>query len=332
MATWTDSPATSATHIRAVHINELRRTVDADRAAAGLAPYTWSDGPGVSTETHIRAVHFTEIRAAIEQYMTLPNWSVGTAPSSSRQVSARDMNDLRNWTDQFSTAVGKPTGPDPWSCGQANPIKGVDVSSNNQSQIQTTAYWTTVQSMGYSGFAFIKATEGTTYVNPYLSGAWSAANQVLGSGNVYLYHFLDWQYSGKAQADNFYTNIKGLTNPGFSIGFTFLALDVEEPNGSSSTGTPSMTVVNDFMNELALNLYGDASVRTNLVMYTNQDTWVTLLGNPSTYSDTLLWLAPLAGQTYCPPYTFGGWVDWTWMQYSDSVVIGGAATDVNELV
>ncbi|MCL4544116.1 MAG: hypothetical protein M1118_05885 [Chloroflexi bacterium] len=113
MASWTDDPATSSTHIRTIHINELRATVDNDRRAAGLSPYGWTDAP-LTTSTHIRAIHFTEVRTAIQQVPnapTLPGWSVGSPPAPSRQISARDINDLRNWTDQLSAAVGQQFGP-----------------------------------------------------------------------------------------------------------------------------------------------------------------------------------------------------------------------------
>src|SRR6266852_835534 len=103
MSAWTDDPATTSTHIRTVHINELRRAINFYRQLKGLPAFNWTDGPWVATSTHIRAVHFTELRSAIQDLWnahvpslgTIPNWSVGSAPSTSRQVSARDMNDLR---------------------------------------------------------------------------------------------------------------------------------------------------------------------------------------------------------------------------------------------
>ncbi|MCL4545836.1 MAG: hypothetical protein M1118_14815 [Chloroflexi bacterium] len=107
MAGWTDDPATSSTHIRTVHINELRRTVLRNRYKAGLGGVTWSDGPWATSRTHIRAVHFTEVHDAMTPYLGILTWSVGSPPAPSRQISARDINDLRNWTDQFSAVVGQ---------------------------------------------------------------------------------------------------------------------------------------------------------------------------------------------------------------------------------
>lgn len=105
MPVWTDNPATSSTHIRAIHVNELRAAVDRNRAKLSLAPWPWTDDP-VTSSTHMRAAHFTELKSAIQDLWTyhgqgtLPNWSVGSDPSSSRQISARDVNDLRSWMDQ----------------------------------------------------------------------------------------------------------------------------------------------------------------------------------------------------------------------------------------
>jgi hypothetical protein len=102
---WTDNAANSSTRIRAIHINELRTAVNQLRAACNLAPYNWTDNP-IGTSTYVRAVRFTELRTAIQDLWNchtmgaLPNWSVGSTPSASRQVSARDVNDLRGWVDQ----------------------------------------------------------------------------------------------------------------------------------------------------------------------------------------------------------------------------------------
>jgi hypothetical protein len=121
MPTWTNNPATTSTHVRAVHINEVRGAVNSRRSAVGLATVTWTDDPSVMTTTHIRAVHFTELRSAIQDLWThqgmgaLPGWSAGSAPApGTRQIKASDINDLRTWLDQYSAAAGTATGADPF--------------------------------------------------------------------------------------------------------------------------------------------------------------------------------------------------------------------------
>lgn len=116
MPAWTDDPSTSSTHIRAIHINELRRAVNFYFSGAGFSPFAWTDGPWVTISRHFRAVHFTEMQSAIQQLWNykslgpLPNWSVGTAPSTSRQVSARDVNDLRSWLNTYDPGLNIWTG------------------------------------------------------------------------------------------------------------------------------------------------------------------------------------------------------------------------------
>jgi hypothetical protein len=50
---------------------------------------------------------FTELRSAIQDLWihanmgSIPNWSVGSPPAPNREVSARDVNDLRNWYDLY---------------------------------------------------------------------------------------------------------------------------------------------------------------------------------------------------------------------------------------
>ncbi len=216
-----------------------------------------------------------------------------------------------------------------WPYGNTSNTKGVDISSAQGTAPGTTNWWQTIRSQNGVHFGVIKATEGISYVNPYAQSAWTACNAVNGESGTGLYHFLDWQTSepGAEQADHFWSTMQSLTNPTYNIKGSILAVDIEEPNGSSSTGTPSITVVNDFINELSVKLGGFLG---NLVIYTNKDTWVNLLGNPTNWSDIAMWLSAMDGESYCPPYTFGGWVNWSYMQYGIAT-LDGVSTDLDEL-
>src|SRR5581483_10941668 len=116
---WIDDPITTSTHVRAIHINQLRGFVNALRSDVGLSPVNWVDG-GIGGSVHsgttrIRAVHFTQLRDAIQDIWNahgqgpLPNWTYGSAPSGggTRPISRRDVSDLRTWVDQ----VDPPTVP-----------------------------------------------------------------------------------------------------------------------------------------------------------------------------------------------------------------------------
>lgn len=214
-----------------------------------------------------------------------------------------------------------------WSCGSPGNTRGIDVSSNNDPVTKTESFWTQARAEGVT-FAIVKATEGTNYANPDLPSQYGNALQALGAGNVGLYHFLDWQYSGREQALQFHQVVSVLQsapNPLSGLGFW---LDVEEPNGHSSTGQPSITVVSEFIATMA-ELF-QTPQDTVPGIYTNQDTWVNLLGDPWSFSGHPLWLAAPDGISACPA-AFGGWRDWALLQYSfDGTVDSRAGFDMNQ--
>lgn len=207
-----------------------------------------------------------------------------------------------------------------WSCGSLSNIRGVDVSAAYQgSPIGTESYWDSLKTDGYA-FGFIQATDGISITNQYLSGAWSGCNAVNGLDRTYLYHFLEWGDGGEAQADHFWSVISALKNPTFDGYKTVLAVDVE-----GATLESQITIVNDFINRM----FTLGANPANFVVYTNESTWNTL-GNPTTWDYLALWLAAGNGRTWCPDYTFGGWPNWSYMQYGTETLLG-VPTDVDEI-
>lgn len=84
-------------------------------------------------------------------------------------------------------------------------IHGIDVS-----RYQSTISWEAVKEMKVNniqlGFAFIKATEGTDLVDPFFKRNWKKAKS---AGMVRgAYHFFNPKKDGKAQAQNFFENVK----------------------------------------------------------------------------------------------------------------------------
>lgn len=208
-----------------------------------------------------------------------------------------------------------------WSCGSTSNTKGIDVSSNNGSSIESESWWRTLRNDDGVQFGIIKATEGTTYTDPYVQSAWSACNAVNSTTGSALYHYLDWNVSGTDQANHFWNVVKALTNPTYSIDKSDLAVDIEGASSSSQ-----FTVVEDFMTQMTSLLGGNMS---DFLIYTNEITWKNL-GNPTKYSYIALWLAAMNGQTWCPNYTFGGWGDWSFMQYG-TATLDGVLCDLDEL-
>ena len=117
-------------------------------------------------------------------------------------------------------------------------IRGVDVSSH-----QGHVDWTAVAADGLA-FAFVKATGGTTYTNPYyadqIEGA-RAAGLVVGSYHYAFESSMD-PYPGagpEAEADAF---IASVTSLGIEVG-DMLALDVEEGPPGSDVGAWALRFV-----------------------------------------------------------------------------------------
>lgn len=87
---------------------------------------------------------------------------------------------------------------------QKYPVRGVDVSS-----YQGVIDWKVLASQNLS-FAFIKATEGSSHVDPYFSRNFEAA--VKQGLRVSAYHFFSFQSMGKTQADNYIRTVEKKDN------------------------------------------------------------------------------------------------------------------------
>lgn len=79
------------------------------------------------------------------------------------------------------------------------PVRGVDVSS-----YQGIIDWDVLQSQNIL-FAFIKATEGSTYVDEYFEYNYKQAQKT--NLRVGAYHFFSYDSSGKTQAENFIAHV-----------------------------------------------------------------------------------------------------------------------------
>ena len=84
------------------------------------------------------------------------------------------------------------------------PVVGVDVS-NHQGEID----WNVLTEQEID-FAFIKATEGSTFVDPYFKSNWDSA--VATGIRVGAYHFFSFESSGENQAKSFCKNVPQLEN------------------------------------------------------------------------------------------------------------------------
>ncbi|GAA0506308.1 lysozyme [Saccharopolyspora subtropica] len=205
----------------------------------------------------------------------------------------------------MGSQIRKHEGGDPHAVPDVDPlatVAGMDVSSH-QGNVDWKYWWN--QGMR---FAYVKATEGTGYKNPYF------AQQYNGSYNVGMirgaYHFaLPDRSSGAAQANYFVDNGGGWSKDGKTLPG---ALDMEyNPYGSTCYGKTKsqMTAwIKDFSDTY--------HARTGRwpVIYTSTSWWSQCV-NGDFSSTNPLWVARYASTVGTLPYN---WKIWTIWQYTSS--------------
>ncbi|MEU5614556.1 lysozyme [Streptomyces sparsogenes] len=197
---------------------------------------------------------------------------------------------------------GSTTGEEP--PGLLATTEGVDVSSH-----QGNVAWSTLWNSGVR-FAYVKATEGTSYTNPYFS------QQYTGSYNVGMirgsYHFaLPDNSTGAAQATYFVNHGGGWSRDGKTLPG---ALDMEyNPYGSTCYGKSASAMVSwikDFTNT-----YKSLTGR-DPVIYTSTSWWKSCTGNSSAFgSINPLWIPRYGSSVGELP---AGWSFHTIWQYTSS--------------
>jgi len=205
-------------------------------------------------------------------------------------------------------------------------VQGIDVASF-QHPSGAVINWAQVAGAGYK-FAFIKATEGSYYVNPYYAG------DATGAQNAGLltapYAFGIPNYSGGAlQADyaldraNYAAN--GRTLP--------LILDIEydpydQPVSSGGDGTNECYGLSTTQMVAWISAFvTEASRRTGQspVIYTTADWWNTCTGNSAAFTANPLWVASYASTPTVPTPWAGAWTYW---QYTNAAKPPGISSSV----
>jgi GH25 family lysozyme M1 (1,4-beta-N-acetylmuramidase) len=208
------------------------------------------------------------------------------------------------WRNQ-QTASSKPAAP-PASVGTLATVPGIDVSSH-QGNVNWSYWW----GQG-KRFAYVKATEGTGYTNPYF------AQQYNGSYNIGMirgaYHFaLPNRSSGATQANYFVDHGGGWSRDGKTLPG---ALDIEyNPYGATCYGLSQSAMVSwirSFTNQYKARTGRDA------VIYTTTNWWSQCTGNNSSFGSTNpLWIARY---NTTPGTLPAGWGFHTFWQYTSSPI------------
>ncbi|MGI5216132.1 GH25 family lysozyme [Plantactinospora sp. CA-290183] len=193
---------------------------------------------------------------------------------------------------------------------QAATTPGIDVS-----HYQGAINWTSVRNAGIQ-WAYIKATEGTTFKDSRFNTNYPAAHA---AGVIRgAYHFARPAASTGAAQANYFASSGGawsadnLTLPG--------ALDLEAGcHGLSQAGMVAW--IRDFLNTYR------ARTGRHAVIYTTTSWWTTCTGNYSGFASTSpLWIARWASAPGALP---AGWGTYTMWQYTDSGSVPGIAGAVD---
>ncbi len=191
------------------------------------------------------------------------------------------------------------------ACGSDYAIQGIDCAS-----YQGNVNWGSVKSSGRV-FGFEKATEGTTYTNPYFAYNWShmkSAGIIRGA-----YHYGHPGTSATSQADYFVNTVKPVS------GDLQMMLDIETTDGKSPSQVWSW--IQAFIARI--------KYRTGRpgIIYTGYYFWRDSVGNPTNNLNCPLFLA---AYTCNPaPYVPPAWPYFTFWQYSDTGRVSGVSGNVD---
>ena len=203
-------------------------------------------------------------------------------------------------------ALGAATAPSGY------PVTGIDVAS-----YQGNVNWTTVAAAG-SSFALVKATEGTTYTNPYYAKQYGGA---LAAGlDVASYAF------GRPDADNPTQQadyLVGQSQP-MTAGHTLpFMLDLESPYSGTGVKDSCWNLTPTAMIAWVRSFVTEVRARTGMptVIYTGANWWSSCMAKNATFGDQLL---DIAYWHATPPTTLpASWPAWTFWQYADSGSLPG---------
>ncbi|MFG2135987.1 lysozyme [Streptomyces sp. NPDC048650] len=237
--------------------------------------------------------------------LSLLTGTVGTAGAAAPRYAPEPVHPAQDWAgSQIAKHEGTAPGTAPSPPALAASVEGVDVSSHNGN-----VAWSTLWSSGVR-FAYTKATESTSYTNPYFAqqynGAYSAG-MIRGA-----YHFATPDTSsGAAQANYFVDHGGGWSKDGKTLPG---ALDMEyNPYGATCYGLSAAGLVNWMKDWFATY---KARTGRDAVIYTSTSWWQQCTGNSTAFGAVHpLWVPRYGSSVGELP---AGWGFHTIWQYTSS--------------
>lgn len=249
------------------------------------------------------------VHSTVKQKVDAVNWNklytVADTDIALRKT-IRSIETRLSYLAHHKPAHKSPKAPKPSASTGDGPLQGIDVSGH-----QGNVNWSSYRAQGKK-FAYIKATEGTGYTNPYWSSQFSGsykAGLVRGS-----YHFARPDLSsGSSQARFFAGNGGGWSGDGKTLPG---ALDMEfNPAGSTCYGK-SQSAMTSWIKDFVRTYHAKTSRYP--VIYTAKSWWDQCVGGGHGLQKVSpIWVARYNSYAGALP---SGWGNYTFWQYSDQPI------------
>jgi GH25 family lysozyme M1 (1,4-beta-N-acetylmuramidase) len=185
------------------------------------------------------------------------------------------------------------------------PVGGIDISSHDHRRFGV--HWPTEVAAG-SQFVYVKATEGTTYVNPHFVADYTAARKAGRYVGAYVYARPD-RGNPVGQAEHFLRHARFTRDARTLVPF----VDLEWPYAGVRSG-PCYNLTPQQMREWIRAFIGriEAAVGRKPMIYTNTNWWNPCTGNDPSYGSYPL---DIASYTQKGPKLPAGWTTFALWQY-----------------
>lgn len=245
------------------------------------------------------------------------------------------MSGLRQ--ERGSAAAASGSGAHASARSSAAPVMGPAQSATTMRGVDVAAYqhpnsaainWSKVATAGYR-FAFVKATEGDYYTNPYVGSDVSQARSAGMDATGYVFAIPNVS-GGANQAEYALAHARSA-----AIGETLpLALDIEYDPYASSDGTNECYGLTATKMVSWISAFVAATKRLTgraPIIYTTADWWDSCTGDSAAFAADPLWVAAYDASSPTVPR---GWSTWTFWQYTSGGTVPGISasgdTDVSD--
>ena len=190
-----------------------------------------------------------------------------------------------------------------------SPLDGPDVA-RYQHPNGARIDWQKAADHGAS-FAFVKATESTSYTNPYFAGDYAAAHDAGLVRSAYHYARPKADLTTARDQADFFVQTAGRAD---AKGDLPLTLDLEQSGGLSPQQLVAWT--HAFIDEVT------ALTSRTVIVYSYPYFWQHAMGDTTDFADLPLWIASYRSGGPKEPLP-GGWSRWTFWQYTSNGRLAG---------